>query len=77
MLLVNKDEDTIVDMDHVVLTIEQDGAIWQILATPYGDTYSYLMCEYYSKEDALTELGYILRAYVLKDNMYSFGEERE
>lgn len=79
MLLVSKEEDTIVDMGQVALTIEQDGAIWQILATPYGSdlTMSYVLNEYYSKEDALTELGYALRAYVLKDTMYCFGGNEE
>lgn len=77
MLLMNKDQDNVVDMDHVALTIEQDGAIWQILATPYGDMSSYIMNEYYSKEDALTELGYALRAYALKDSMYGFGGNEE
>lgn len=77
MLLVSKEEDTIVDMGQVALTIEQDGAIWQILATPYGDMSSYIMNEYYSKEDALTEIGYALRAYVLKDSMYCFGGNEE
>lgn len=73
MLLVNKDEDNIVDMDHVALTIEQDGAIWQILATPYGDMSSYIMNEYYSEEDAKIGLSYVLRAYLLKSNVYYFG----
>lgn len=73
MLLVNKDEDNIVDMDHVALTIEQDGAIWQVLATPYGDEYSYVMNEYYYEGDAKIELSYVLRAYQLKDNVYYFG----
>lgn len=73
MLLVNKDEDTIVDMDHVALTIEQDGAIWQILATPYGDMSSYIMNEYYGEGEARIELSYVIRAYQLKDNVYYFG----
>lgn len=79
MLLVSKDKDAIVDLDHVALTIEQDGAIWQILATPYGSdlTMSYILNEYYSEEDALTELGYALRAYALKDSMYCFGGNEE
>lgn len=73
MLLVNKDEDNVVDMDHVALTIEQDGAIWQILATPYGDMSSYIMNEYYGEGDAKIELSYVIRAYQLKDNVYYFG----
>lgn len=77
MLLINKDRDNVVDMEHVALTIEQDGAIWQILATPYGDMASYIMNEYYSKGEAETELGYVLRAYVLKDTLYGFGGDEE
>lgn len=73
MLLVSKDEDIIVDMDHVALTIEQDGAIWQILATPYGDMSSYIMNEYYGEGEARIELSYVIRAYQLKDNVYYFG----
>ena len=75
MLLVNKDEDTIVDIDQVALTIEQDGAIWQILATPYGSdlTMSYILNEYYGEGEAKIELSYVLRAYQLKDNVYYFG----
>ena len=73
MLLVNKDEDNVVDMDHVALTIEQDGAIWQILATPYGDMSSYIMNEYYGEGEARIELSYVIRAYQLKDNVYYFG----
>lgn len=73
MLLVSKDEDNVVDMDHVALTIEQDGAIWQILATPYGDMSSYIMNEYYGEGEARIELSYVIRAYQLKDNVYYFG----
>ena len=73
MLLVSKDEDIIVNMDHVALTIEEDGAIWQILATPYCDLSSYLMNEYYGEGEARIELSYVLRAYQLKDNVYYFG----
>ena len=79
MLLVSKDKHAIVDIDQVALTIDQDGAIWQILATPYGSdlTMSYILNEYYGEGEARIELSYVIRAYQLKDSMYVFGGNEE
>ena len=79
MLLVSKDKHAIVDIDQVALTIDQDGAIWQILATPYGSdlTMSYILNEYYGEGEVRIELSYVIRAYQLKDSMYVFGGNEE
>lgn len=64
MLLISQNGEIIVHFDQVALVIEEDGAVYQIIASPYvdiGDN-GYIMAEYYSKEDAIHQLDLVIDA---------------
>lgn len=63
MLLISQNGEIIVSFDLVALAIEEDGAMTQIVAYMAGDLMNGLvMAEYYSKDDALKQIGLVLDA---------------
>lgn len=74
MILISQDGETIVRFENVALSIDEDGAIYQVVAYMAGDFMSCLvMGEYYSKEDALKQLELVVDAYQFA-NRFQFAE---
>ena len=63
LTLISQNGDIIVSFDLVALVVEEDGVMTQIIAYTAGDYENGLvMAEYYSKDDALKQIGLVLDA---------------
>lgn len=74
MILISQNEETIVRFENIALAVEEDGAIFQVVAYMAGDLMTcFVMGEYYSKEDALKQLELVVDAYQFA-NRFQFAK---